>query len=399
MILFRNIPIIQLPFLFLVVLLLDGCWDRVEINDVALITAVGIDKKDDETIEVSAQVYTPKTAGEKMGAESGGGGTGQTFMRSAKGVALADSISGLQSKLPRKVFWGQTDVYIIGEELAKNDIRDHLDFIMRDQGPREHAFVFICKGNAKDVVELLPPLERNSAEVLREMAKSHTGLKVTALDLALMLSDETGAAALPWIEILPPEPGKNKKQTIASMKGTAVFKKNKMIGRIDEKMTPEVLWLTNKMTSGVITITPKESKGIVSFNLIRSHTELIPQVTDGKWRMTVKIEANYKVIQNTTNLSLSKEKFMKIVEKDLSEEIENRVKKTLSLVQKKMNADIFDFAGAFHRGFPKEWIKTKDHWDEIFPQIELKIEAKTKVIRTGLVDEGATRTEKEVRKK
>ncbi|MGQ7885403.1 hypothetical protein [Paenibacillus sp. WC2504] len=54
---------------------------------------------------------------------------------------------------------------------------------------------FICKGKAKDVLALLPPLERTSAETLREMAKSHTGLKVTLKDLAQMLSGDAGASA------------------------------------------------------------------------------------------------------------------------------------------------------------------------------------------------------------
>ena len=33
--------------------LLSGCWDRVEVNDLAIVTAAAIDKKDDNQIELS----------------------------------------------------------------------------------------------------------------------------------------------------------------------------------------------------------------------------------------------------------------------------------------------------------------------------------------------------------
>ena len=36
--------------------LLSGCWDRVEVNDLAIVTAAVIDKKDDNQIELSNQI-------------------------------------------------------------------------------------------------------------------------------------------------------------------------------------------------------------------------------------------------------------------------------------------------------------------------------------------------------
>ncbi|MEH7083155.1 Ger(x)C family spore germination protein, partial [Neobacillus drentensis] len=75
-------------FFFANNLLLAGCWDRTEVNDVTLITGVGIDKKNENTIELTAEVYIPKALGAGGGAgggASGGGSPPETIIRSGKG--------------------------------------------------------------------------------------------------------------------------------------------------------------------------------------------------------------------------------------------------------------------------------------------------------------------------
>ncbi|MFD0679802.1 MULTISPECIES: Ger(x)C family spore germination protein [unclassified Paenibacillus] len=391
--------------LLIILMMLTGCWDRTEVNDLALVLATGIDKKDDKTIELSVQVFIPRASGggggmAGSGSGSGGGGsTEQTLVRSEEGTTIADAIAKLQEKLPRKIFWGHGEVFVIGEKMAKEGIREHIDFLMRDPEPRERADVLVCKGKAKAVMGLFPPLERSSSEVLREMAKTRIGVQTTVKDLAQMLAGDAGTIALPWVEILPPMPDKKEKQTIPYIIGTAVFKKDKMVGRIDDKVTRGLLWLRNEIKSAIVTVTPKEADGHVSTRLLHSKTELIPEIKDEKWTMTVRIETEDDVIQNTTNLNLMNPKFVNKIENDLKEDIEKRIKMALDQGQKKFKADIFGFADAFHRKYPKQWEEAKERWDEIFPEIEVNIEAKAKILRPGLSTEGAIRPEKEVKKK
>lgn len=389
--------------LCITLMLLTGCWDRMEVNDLALVMATGIDKKDDKTIELSVQVFIPRAAGgggglAGSGSGGGGGGTEQTLVRSEEGTTIADAMAKLQEKLPRRIFWGHGEVFVIGEKMAKEGIREHIDFLMRDPEPRERADVLVCKGKAKTVLELLPPLERSSAEVLREMAKTRIGVKTTVNDLAQMLTGDAGAIALPWVEILPPKPDKKEKQTIPYITGTAVFKKDKMVGQIDDKVTRGLLWLRNEIKLAIVTVSPKEADGQVSTRLLHSHTELIPEIKDEKWTMTVRIETEDYVVQNTTNLSLANPKYVKVIENDLKEDIVRRVKMALAQGQNKFKADIFGFADAFHRKYPKQWNEAKERWDKIFPEIEVNIEAKAKILRPGMSSEGAVRPEKEVKK-
>ncbi len=399
----KTAKILFVFFLYTSTLLLSGCWDRTEVNDVALITAAGIDKKKGKNIELSVQVFIPKSAGggqQGMGGGSGGGSSGgQTLVRSAEGVTIADAMSKLQEKIPRRIFWGHTEVYIISETLAKEGIRGYLDFMKRHPQVRIGAFIFISKTKAKEILGLLPPLERSSSEVLRELAKSKIEMKVTLKDLLQRISGDTMAVGLPRIEILPPEPGEDEKQTIPYISGTAVFKKDKLIGHIDDRLTRGVKWLRNEIELAVVTVDPKKTKGFVSLQMLRANTQLIPKIEKGTWKIKLKVETEDDIVQNETKLSFMNPKFVKILEKELEADIENRVREALAQVQKKMKADIFGFADVFHRKYPKEWNKVKDRWDEIFPKVEVSFDVKVNVRRPGLSNVPAGLPEKEVKEK
>ncbi|HWO96477.1 MAG TPA: Ger(x)C family spore germination protein, partial [Bacillus sp. (in: firmicutes)] len=130
------------------VFLVSGCWDRVELNDLAIVTAAAIDKKGENEIELSIQVFIPKTLS-SGGGQGGGGGSGggtMTLVTSKKGANLADALSKLQSEIPRKVFWGQCKVFIFGEKLAKEGIQEQMDFLLRHPQPRERAYMFVSEG-------------------------------------------------------------------------------------------------------------------------------------------------------------------------------------------------------------------------------------------------------------
>jgi spore germination protein KC len=376
-----------LLFLILSAFLLTGCWDRREVNDLALVTAAGIDKKSDGVIELTVLVFIPKGSSSQQGMEgdSGGGGASvQTLLRSEEGTTIADAMSKLQEKLPRQIFWGHCEVFIFDEELAKEDISDHIDFIIRHPQLRERSQLFVSNQKAKEILNLMPPLERDISEVLRELAKMQVGLQVTTKDFSQMLLD-SGDGAIPWIKMLPPEEGGEKQQTIAFINGTAIFRNHKMVGQIDDNVTRGVLWLRNEIKLATISVKPKiKGGGYVSMNLLRAKSKIVPIIKSGNWKIILKAKADTDIIQNTTNLDMSDPTVVKPLEKQLNRELKNKVNAALKEVQKQYHSDIFGFSDAFHRKYPKIWAKEKDRWNEIFPNVEVIVNADIKIHRFGM---------------
>jgi spore germination protein KC len=387
-------------FLCTAVLPIAGCWDRKEINDELLVSAIGIDKRKDK-MELSIQMVIPKaTSGGQQtmgGSGAGGGGINPTLVNSATGITIADAMANLQEQIPRRIFWGQAKVLVIGEELAREGISEHLDYLARHPQNRLRINVFVSKGKATNILEVLPPLEKSSAEALNELAKMQFGLNITVKDLLQMLKGEAGAAALPRIEEVPPKTGGEKDHTTLRLNGTAVFKKDKMVGYVSDEVTRGILWLRDEIKRATVTIEPKEANGHISLELIRAKTILIPQIENGKWKMTVKVASEDDVVQNATNLDLMNPTVVKGLQQEAQKDLEKRVIWALKEVQKGMNADIFGFAEAFHRQYPKQWSAAKDRWDLIFPSVEVKVDAKVFVHRPGVSTDPPGIPQKEVK--
>lgn len=368
--------IIAFSLISFIPLSLTGCWDRVEINDLGLVLATGLDLTEDGEFELSVQLAIPKAMGGGQGGSGGQAAGGKPVtVEKATGKTIFDAMSVLQERYSRRIFWGHNRVIIIGEKLAKEGIQRHLDFFARHPDARLRSFTFVTE-KATDVLKIIPDIDNSSAEVAKELGNFKIGMSVTVKDLLEMLRGETGAAALPWIETK----GKNSLQ----LNGTAVFKKDKMVGRINDRVTRGLLWIRDEIHLSTVTIEPEDSKEEISFNLIRSNTKLIPKIENGKWKMTIKIMTEDDAVENETNLNLMNPKVVNKLEKELVQAIDQRVRLALEQVQTDMEADIFGFAEVFHRKYPDQWSKVKNQWDERFPEVEVEIITKAYIRRPGM---------------
>lgn len=373
----------RMPIIFILlasILLLPGCWNRTELNDLAIITATALDLTEDKQLLLSVLLFVAKiSSGGEQGAQ--GSENEETIVVSAKGKTIAEATAKLQEVLPRQVFWGHNKIYIFSRKVAKEGILDHIDFLLRHPGPRERAKLFVSQDEAREILKLPSSLEGDISEVLKELAKEETGLNVTLKNFQEMLTHPAEAAILPVIEIY--NLNENKRGPI--LYGAAVFQNGAMTGVIDRKATRGVMWLRDEIKTATVSISMKGIEGSVAFFLKKNRTRLIPHIEGDKWNITVKIDTEDDIVQNTTPLNVVDPKHTPILEKSLGDYIEQRIRSALALAQKKWNADIFGFSDVFRRSYPKEWRKAKEHWDEIFPNIEVKVEPKVKVLRPGMM--------------
>jgi spore germination protein KC len=172
-----------------------------------------------------------------------------------------------------------------------------------------------------------------------------------------------------------------------------------MIGFINESTTRGVLWLRDEIEQAIVTVKPEGVQGYVSMNLLRAQTKLKPEIKNGKWKITVQAETEDDIIQNATKLRLMDPKVTQMLEQQLKKDINQKIELALNQVQKEMKADIFGFADAFHRAYPAIWKKHKNHWDEIFPNVEVTVKITSKIRRPGMISQPGAIPNDEVKKK
>lgn len=393
--------LILIPF-GMITIFITGCWDRTEVNDLAIVRAAAIDKKGRNGVELTLLLFDPtkKEGGGTVGGQQGGQEklTSEALVMTINGINIADAVSKLQEGLSRRIFWGHAEIFVFGEQIAKQEVNTHIDYFMRYPQIREGAYVFVSQGKAMDVLKRQARLERNSAEQLRKMALLDPGLKVTLKDFALMLASEPKTAIAPLIQLEIGESDSSNARSAEKATGAAIFKNGTMIGQADRRITRGIQWLRNEIKQASVTNTLKEERGYISVTLIKTNIKLIPHIDGTDWSITAIINVRTKISQNGTNLSIKNTIYSNNIEKIVIEDIENKITAALKLVQNEMKADVLGFSDVFRRQYPESWRQVKDEWDEVFPTIKLNFNISSKILSGGMSNLPGGLPEDEVKK-
>ncbi len=136
----------KLLILLLIPFILSGCYDYNELNDLAIISGVGIDYEDDNYV-VTYEILSTKKSGETSGATS-------TYTVSSKGKTITEAFlknGNLMDKVP---YYDHVDIVLISEEVAKNYFKDVAEFIIRGSQFRNEIYLCVAKdAKAKDIIK------------------------------------------------------------------------------------------------------------------------------------------------------------------------------------------------------------------------------------------------------
>jgi spore germination protein KC len=367
-------------------ILLTGCWNRVEINDIAIVTAIGLDLVEDDQLRLTLQVAVPSKLVTGGTGESGGK---STIVISETGATVSEAYRNIQGKLSRRIFFSQSRVLLIGEDLAKKGVFHIVDFHTRYAEPRINSFIMFTKGKASKIINSMPKFESVSAEEMRELAKMSVGLKIYVRDFLNMLLTEGIEPFASQFTLKPLEVStKNKSGETQAVSGIAVFKGDKLVGWMDEVETRGLLWIRNEIKTGVITIKIPEEKGggNISMEIIRGETNIVPILKQGELKLDVDVVTELSVIENDSKVNLHETKVIEEIQTNAEEEISKRIEMIIEKAKKEYKSDIFGFGQSVYKKYPKEWnTHYKKNWENEFAQTKVTIHSKALVRRIGLI--------------
>ncbi|MDR6552173.1 Ger(x)C family spore germination protein [Paenibacillus qinlingensis] len=370
---------IVFPVISLCVLLLTGCWDRIEVNDMAFIIAAGIDKSVDHQVEVTVQVFIPNPA---ASSGEGSAGNGNVYTVSVIGDSMPDALTELQKKFPRYFSWGHAKAYFFGEELARSGMYDDFDFLFRDIQPREQANFFVCRGTAKALLEAQN--DPNSYETLIKLSQKPLIRSSTMHDIEEVLSGESGDFLLPVANKSNLISNKSHK-SIITVEGMCVIQKGKLVGFLAHESQMGVRLFIHEDLGRNITITDQEDDGKIVIKIITTDLHLKPLIENGIWKMKVQLKLEADVVQNSTDISLANgSDNMRKLEEPFDRQICKILTDTLQQLQKEQKVDVLGFARAFHKKYPREWKKAKEEWPTIYPTIDVELDVKSVIQRPGI---------------
>ncbi|MGG2067075.1 Ger(x)C family spore germination protein [Bacillus sp. S14(2024)] len=379
---------------------LTGCWDRTELNDLAIELGWGLDQAKNNKVKISAQFIIPSKMG--MG-QSGRSAAGKSvFIETGTGKDTIEAGQMIQTKLSREIFRGHQRVILIGEQLARHGLAPVLDVYSRDPDIRLRADALVVKGStAEQFLEASKPLEAIPAlGALKEHMQIEELGDTSLLNFLIAGTSDGITPILPVIKLTHI----SKKQDKTEFKGFqivggAVFNKDlKLVGYINIQEWLTTLWLVNRLSKQNITATVPKENGSASLYMTKIGRKIIPIIRGNTIKYDILLSGEGVIRENNTNLDLTQPKNLTLLEHVLEKKAEKQALQTIKKVQKQYGTDIFGLGEAIHQKYPSQWKGLKKNWDKQFRKVEVSVHANLTIRRVGLTGPSLQLKKNEIKK-
>ena len=382
----------KLKYLIILIipLLLTGCYNYQELNDLAITTGVSIDyDKETEEFIVIAQVINPvKEQDAKSSNET-------SFINyESKGKSLREAIRTIILDSPKRLYGSQLQILILSENVLYEKLPDVIDFFIREPELRPEFKIIIAKDEKAlegiSIQTLLDDL--SSSNILSSLETQSERIGITTV---VSLNELANMYLNPYLEIVLPsmivkgnlEEGESKDnlsttkdETTIEVQTTGVFKDNNFLGYLTEEESKTLNLIRGDIKNTIINMDITDGFVVFEPNNIKASTEAIPK--ENKVKITISGLAKVKEITGLMDLNNNKE--VEKLQKDFNKLTEDMVLNTFNSIKEKYNTDVFKFRDLYYKTDHKYFNKNQKNWyEEIFPNLTLEVKSEIELYEKG----------------
>ncbi len=335
----------KIIMLIIVMFFITGCYDFEELNNMNIVTGIGLDVEDGE-YKISLEVTKNKSS------DKGSEKVKTVF--TAKDKNLAKAIAKARDNSDKKTYFKHVDAVLISEDIAEEGIIKIMDYLLRDTNMSTTYFTVICD-DANELLNMELDNDTMSNLIVSTITSNVDSNILNNIDIIVSdIINKKVDIALPYIE------KKEDKQIEAEE--IAYFNNDKMVGKINSKMY-NFLHLNNK-------------------NIVIENDDNVLNIYNKKIKIDVKkdkivfnIMGEGKIVSLNKEIDFDDTNNYKKVEKVINEKIESEVNDFLEETLKK-DADLMGLEDLYFKKYHKE-----------IDNIDYKVVSNVKLIRSGSITE------------
>ncbi len=191
----------KIIFIILVMFVLSGMKNARQLNDLAIVSAIGVDINEKGEYIITSQVLNPKKENSSGSGSSSSKESADIVVYNSTSTTVQNAIRNIVEESPRKLYLAHMDLLLISEKVARQaNILDTLDFFIRNNEGSNDFMLVITKGtNPQKVLEILTPLETNPAKNIKDSitaTNEYKGIctdKTLSENMSMFLKDGQGA--------------------------------------------------------------------------------------------------------------------------------------------------------------------------------------------------------------
>ncbi len=363
---------------------LAGCWNYREVTQLTIIAGVAVDKTEEGEYLLTIEAVDLHKAGRESNLKS--------VLLETRGKSILDAARNSININYPKLYWGHATTVIISQEVAQDGLAEILDFLCRDAEPRLSMDLLISHGKtAKEILDAnVLTAEIKSLEIKDILDEEKSLSKVVPIQVYQFINALGGdgiSAIAACIDVT-----EQKGEKIIQLWGTALFSEDKLIGFIGQEETQSLCFVLNEVRGGVLVVElgPKEEDGKMTFEILKSKTEVKPSYTDGKLSLQVNIETSVALDEVGGQKSFDQERAVEELTKKCEEYLKNQTEGLIKKIQTQYGSDVFGFGRCVFRSLPDVWRKMGKQWGTHFKELEVTVTPIIKFEHSGLLRKPVT---------
>jgi len=315
----------KLLILLIIPFFLTGCFDYNELNDLAIVSGVGIDYENDKFI-VTFEILSTKKEGETSASSS-------TYNVTSSGNTVVEAFSNNGNLMDKVPYFEHVDVVVISEEIAKNHLKEVGEYIIRTSKLRNESFLAIAmNASASDVIKATSKEKPVASSFITNMLENNKNsasagyfMPYTEILNSILTKGEDAMISAVTVK----ENGDDK--TI-ELVGLGVFEdfKLKHIFNTEEAAILNVL---NNFDAETVFFEKKCNDGVIVVSIYESNIKIEPNSENVK----VSGKLNVRINEDTCNDNLRDIDVYEELQKEFTTIVEDKMLSVLETLQSKQS--------------------------------------------------------------
>lgn len=364
-------------------LVTSGCWDQRDLEEVAWVLVLGLDRRPRDRVEATALIAVPRFMG------PGGGAGGEPFFVTAmEGDTIFDALQLINTYIGRRLNLSHTKAVVVGMDTAEQGIRVYLEALARNRETRPVTSLLVSEVPAGKFIRALKPrLDPDPGKYMEELVGERRFTAFYERSLIhdfLVALDAPGDAPMAIRATLTGE-GEQRGYDI-ELGGGVVFSGDRAVGTLDGHKMQVVAMLRGTFDRALLTFPPPVAgEGPVSLVIRQGMPPRVtvePRRVPPRIRVQLSLEAD--ILAAGPGQANGGQAYLMQIQEHAARALEERASDVIGQVQDEFAEDIFGFGRHAQSQF-LTWSQWRDwRWRERFPETVVEVEVSLEIRRVGL---------------
>lgn len=344
----RNAKKIALSLLIL--MLVSGCWNSKDIQNMAYVTALGVDYENGRFKSYAQMLNFTNIAKSDTGEV---GKPVPIWVGVGEGKTLTESLTTMYATSQIRIFWGHLKALVLSENAMKHGMKEIYDMLNRYREVRYNILMYGTNEPLHEILIQKSILNFSPLDTLmdlpyqiysqRSFILPEYGYKIIA-----QMNEPSGLAMIPcltldrtgWYE-------DQDKRSMFRINGAYFFQNKEFRGHLSEDDLKGTRWIQRQLVRSPMNI-PDKGPPVAAIVLQKPHLYVKPVIENGKARFNIRVSVDAyidELIKDTPH-----KKMEEMAGDAIRDEIKMSFKKGL---EKK--ADVFMLDEKLYRKNPKKW--------------------------------------------